>query len=202
MAQVELPPRARRIRLIILHPVRHVGTTSACAENTHNRSSRNLIQWNYLRVRGEYFTSTMRWAVPAELPPRARRIHTHPHTRGTGLGTTSACAENTSFSSPIISEKWNYLRVRGEYWGQCFENHFEGELPPRARRILPIGEGEKKAGGTTSACAENTLNRCSLAMTWMELPPRARRIPALTDRSEAVQGTTSACAENTCLLTD
>ena len=31
------------------------------------------------------------------------------------------------------------------------------ELPPRARRILRITEGKPKVGGTTSACAENTM---------------------------------------------
>ena len=30
----ELPPRARRIRLLKPNPIGHIGTTSACAENT------------------------------------------------------------------------------------------------------------------------------------------------------------------------
>ena len=51
-----------------------LGTTSACAENTH-RENRNPQMWgNYLRVRGEYegkFTVTV---ARLELPPRARRI--------------------------------------------------------------------------------------------------------------------------------
>ena len=72
------------------------------------------------------------------------------------------------------------------------------ELPPRARRI-PAGAGAgSSAGGTTSACAENTcflsslLKRvgnylrvrgeyCScrvMSHNPLELPPRARRIPA------------------------
>ena len=32
-----------------------------------------------------------------------------------GMGTTSACAENTVTSPAIINIAWNYLRVRGEY---------------------------------------------------------------------------------------
>ena len=30
------------------------GTTSACAENTHQLNDRRQQLWNYLRVRGEY----------------------------------------------------------------------------------------------------------------------------------------------------
>ena len=50
-----------------------------------------------------------------ELPPRARRIPRHQIFLRAGIGTTSACAENT----PVIlgggSGFRNYLRVRGEY---------------------------------------------------------------------------------------
>ena len=31
------------------------------------------------------------------------------------IGTTSACAENTSRFKRSIRSRWNYLRVRGEY---------------------------------------------------------------------------------------
>ena len=50
----ELPPRARRIRFIIILAFPFRGTTSACAENT--RSCHRIQYWcrNYLRVRGEY----------------------------------------------------------------------------------------------------------------------------------------------------
>ena len=51
---MELPPRARRIRqdrgLIIMA----IGTTSACAENTHRVRTTIPKPRNYLRVRGEY----------------------------------------------------------------------------------------------------------------------------------------------------
>ena len=51
---LELPPRARRIREAAETPVGHVGTTSACAENTCWNGCSILRRWNYLRVRGEY----------------------------------------------------------------------------------------------------------------------------------------------------
>ena len=54
----ELPPRARRIRFIIILAFPFRGTTSACAENTHSGSGRGDCLQNYLRVRGEY------WRVP------------------------------------------------------------------------------------------------------------------------------------------
>ena len=112
-------------------------------------------------------------------------------------GTTSACAENTLFSSPMLGKSGNYLRVRGEY------------LVETGMRFVGLG--------TTSACAENTRSgrRCG-AVTWnylrvrgeyllmggvgsgeVELPPRARRIPSRGRTHPTPMGTTSACAENT-----
>ena len=72
--QVELPPRARRIRGAHAIRVSQPGTTSACAENTCASSYLAWGDWNYLRVRGEY---RLKIPVPyfqVELPPRARRI--------------------------------------------------------------------------------------------------------------------------------
>ena len=112
-------------------------------------------------------------------------------------GTTSACAENTTRVLFIHVQKWNYLRVRGEYLMGEIRNQEDLELPPRARRIRGDIVQGFHAGGTTSACAENTAGcagagsggrnylrvrgeylDCSSAATWSaELPPRARRIP-------------------------
>ena len=50
----ELPPRARRIRILIHNRKAIEGTTSACAENTRTGSLRRSCTRNYLRVRGEY----------------------------------------------------------------------------------------------------------------------------------------------------
>ena len=92
----ELPPRARRIL-----PQRGValtqgGTTSACAENTPLAPL--LVFWwrNYLRVRGEYLPRAPYEYEKMELPPRARRILIGERQVRRYLGTTSACAENTS----------------------------------------------------------------------------------------------------------
>ena len=51
------------------------------------------------------------------------------------IGTTSACAENTSFPRQIQTDSRNYLRVRGEYSSQVGRRNDPKELPPRARRI-------------------------------------------------------------------
>ena len=51
---LELPPRARRIRHDRTRAAAPRGTTSACAENTLPRGLRNFGLRNYLRVRGEY----------------------------------------------------------------------------------------------------------------------------------------------------
>ena len=70
----ELPPRTRRI-LVPHGRVHHDGgTTSAYAENTASGEGGVFLQWNYLRVRGEYYIP-VRWAPRiSELPPRTRRI--------------------------------------------------------------------------------------------------------------------------------
>ena len=54
MRFLELPPRARRIQLPKIQRFAHVGTTSACAENTCVSWLVDPEVWNYLRVRGEY----------------------------------------------------------------------------------------------------------------------------------------------------
>ena len=51
---------------------------------------------NYLRVRGEYDWDIDLGGFREELPPRARRIHFGVMGRSSMMGTTSACAENTS----------------------------------------------------------------------------------------------------------
>ena len=95
------------------------GTTSACAENTLRCQRHPVRNWNYLRVRGEYVGCGSKQRVGCELPPRARRIPTDSPPRPGDIGTTSACAENTSQPFTNGSNIWNYLRVRGEYKGLC-----------------------------------------------------------------------------------
>ena len=114
------------------------------------------------------------------------------------LGTTSACAENTTYHTVTHITHWNYLRVRGEYPDYSVGTAIPMELPPRARRILPPWIVVCNLCGTTSACAENTLRlsrnhfstwnylrvRGEYCSPWgtmatpQELPPRARRILA------------------------
>ena len=156
-----------------------------------------MLNWNYLRVRGEYVRMGIVFRFQSELPPRARRI---PSCRSSGRpnrGTTSACAENTVADFRGVGGNGNYLRVRGEY--------------PVWRWLWAIVQG------TTSACAENTsvaYHHFACCRNYLrvrgeyqadanrhfvtgELPPRARRIPPPAPPKPGKQGTTSACAENT-----
>ena len=91
----ELPPRARRIQHCRCALLEHLGTTSACAENTQPATSHAKPHRNYLRVRGEYSVADVRFLKASELPPRARRIHVVLRHVECSVGTTSACAENT-----------------------------------------------------------------------------------------------------------
>ena len=152
----ELPPRARRIphSAIILPSCE--GTTSACAENTVTFFDGCVVHGNYLRVRGEYFSTACGAIRILELPPRARRIPYQGLVVDPSEGTTSACAENTSEKHIILAMRWNYLRVRGEYPRLGNVPGDGGELPPRARRIPQQGRQPRHRQGTTSACAENT----------------------------------------------
>ena len=158
----ELPPRARRIRVARVSRRSPAGTTSACAENTAKETIGPHVYGNYLRVRGEYSIQIVGSRSIMELPPRARRIHTHKSKILLHKGTTSACAENTSQPFTNGSNIWNYLRVRGEYIERLGGGLDGAELPPRARRIPPPRAPKSGRIGTTSACAENTLNELGL----------------------------------------
>ena len=160
----ELPPRARRIHGVLQAPVVVLGTTSACAENTVRALAFPLSAWNYLRVRGEYMLQIRVRVVDKELPPRARRIPSGVFCPSSGLGTTSACAENTTEISELASSVWNYLRVRGEYPQLPTCRMRSLELPPRARRILRPNMHRHVNIGTTSACAENTPGRICVGL--------------------------------------
>ena len=124
------------------------------------RGGRDL--WNYLRVRGEYTTAFDYGKPGEELPPRARRILFCESFSSCCHGTTSACAENTEVTEAWWRGLWNYLRVRGEYIPPPLMFPAMGELPPRARRIPQSRSAGALPSGTTSACAENTLNELGL----------------------------------------
>ena len=156
----ELPPRARRIRQAMVKPHPTAGTTSACAENTRYQPHPFFHAGNYLRVRGEYELVGEYCELAKELPPRARRILMRTSKCTINLGTTSACAENTTPGQPQILISWNYLRVRGEYWLFDGLDYNPRELPPRARRIRRHHFLFPALSGTTSACAENTCGVC------------------------------------------
>ncbi len=153
---MELPPRARRIPSLRFSSCTMIGTTSACAENTLGIFAPHKPLWNYLRVRGEYTPTNPGAGKSLELPPRARRIRCRLSHSNRGVGTTSACAENTSGRRLRTRLTRNYLRVRGEYGSVTYDCGGTVELPPRARRIHDEDDGLPRYIGTTSACAENT----------------------------------------------
>ena len=193
---MELPPRARRIRSPEMREESRIGTTSACAENTHCSRWEMGVWGNYLRVRGEYILGESHKNSFLELPPRARRILDAAYRAGLLSGTTSACAENTWGHYFLPAVLGNYLRVRGEYAALLQSGQVAAELPPRARRIRGVTSMPSRIPRTTSACAENTFLpaphlfpwrnylrvRGEYLLTWGapaaagELPPRARRI--------------------------
>ena len=158
----ELPPRARRIRSPSGSRASSMGTTSACAENTRKGLLLRLRDGNYLRVRGEYGMVAALCSTTRELPPRARRIHLINNQLRLFHGTTSACAENTSHQQSAPALPRNYLRVRGEYFSPRVWSSQRAELPPRARRIPPVGVAVPISLGTTSACAENTRRQACM----------------------------------------
>ena len=158
------------------------GTTSACAENTVSLRASSRVTRNYLRVRGEYWGcgGGGQWVwnylrVRGEYPPFfARQIpkrnylrvrgeyDSHSITKNARIGTTSACAENTKAVDSAKIGNGNYLRVRGEYPTAATPASPWRELPPRARRIRQGKSDRRYLTGTTSACAENTLNELGL----------------------------------------
>ena len=192
----ELPPHARRIRRVASVPGGVPGTTSACAENTPKPFGISTLTRNYLRMRGEYAARSFITNSTSELPPHARRIQSYDDFIRHLEGTTSACAENTSMMVSCTRLIRNYLRMRGEYPPYDKQNTVFLELPPHARRILYTPQTPRLGNGTTSACAENTLQQ-QAQQGWIgnylrmrgeylsgrankivgkELPPHARRI--------------------------
>ena len=96
-------------------------------------------------MRGEYLSQYTDAMFIRELPPRARRILHSGVARVIITGTTSACAENTTYRKGWACET--------------------SELPPRARRIPLRSNLLIWNSGTTSACAENTTKFCSRGLT-------------------------------------
>ena len=74
LISAELPPHARRILINDQLRFIHIGTTSACAENTLIEAQAHITEGNYLRMRGEYVTWCVLPKGILELPPHARRI--------------------------------------------------------------------------------------------------------------------------------
>ena len=77
----------------------------------------DIMERNYLRMRGEYGFVVHAVFEISELPPHARRILGYVLFLPVVDGTTSACAENTELHLGEDATTGNYLRMRGEYCG-------------------------------------------------------------------------------------
>ena len=132
-------------------------------------------------------------------------------------GITSACAEQTFAFCRGRGVKSDHLRVCG---ADSMSNRLAESIagsPPRVRSRRDLPEAEIRAGGITSACAEQTsLASARIVSAWDHLrvcgaddavahasgvdegsPPRvrSRRMPERVRRVQV--GITSACAEQT-----
>ena len=150
-------------------------------------------------------------------PPRVRSRH-----RGYGRGNarrriTSACAEQTSQSGTINVPNGDHLRVCGA--DVIRKDYLPGEVgsPPRVRSRRRHYRPGRSAPGITSACAEQTRIRVSVAVScgdhlrvcgadlpqmkhlpWSRgSPPRVRSRPVGEGSNSLPFGITSACAEQT-----
>ena len=148
-------------------------------------------------MRGEYTCETTQIMTYGELPPRARRILCAVNATQSAIGTTSACAENTSGVAANSGWVVNYLRVRGEYPLIRPQGLGISELPPRARRIPPNLSRTDRTFGTTSACAENTRGCAWCGDGWWNYLRVRGEYKCANPNNHGKEGTTSACAENT-----
>ena len=174
-----------------------------------------LVDWNYLRMRGEELITRKLSPACTELPPHARRRVLEQSVSANRAGITSACAEKRDNARSDAVPPRNYLRMRGEELPALTITRLPKELPPHARRRDPHTPRKESHHGITSACAEKSSlvdayflsDRNYLRMRgeesssrpvlpiWLELPPHARRRVTSVDDHPASQGITSACAE-------
>ncbi|AIT89770.1 Hypothetical protein Cul210932_1846 [Corynebacterium ulcerans] len=117
------------------------------------------------------------------------------------MGTTSAYAEKSGFTSFPLVDSRNYLRIRGEKKNTHIFSAFATELPPHTRRKVSLSPSLKTLNGTTSAYAEKSRDRISNLIPILELPPHTRRKASVPAYRTNENGTTSAYAEKSCLQT-
>ena len=154
--RAELPPHARRRVCIVENIAYKRGITSACAEKRTEPKNIINIRRNYLRMRGEEQNWVRCRCAQGELPPHARRRARFSPVTSITLGITSACAEKRGPLDDLITNRRNYLRMRGEENWAAFPRGLKKELPPHARRRAKAGLDSAAGEGITSACAEKS----------------------------------------------
>ena len=125
------PPRARGIRTLHKTARTRLGTTPACAGNTGRSLGLLGSSGDHPRVRGEYFSPSSSHSTWKGPPPRARGIRRVGADDFAGVGTTPACAGNTSSSPCGAARGRDHPRVRGEYTKITQQNGVSRHIPTR-----------------------------------------------------------------------
>ena len=133
---LETPPRTRRKRGIDEEKAKAIRNTSAYAEKTGQISKQEIILWKHLRVRGENRIIDMGGQKEVETPPRTRRKQICAFEICAFERNTSAYAEKTITTNPMIMNGRKHLRVRGENKEGYRPGYSRKETPPRTRRKL------------------------------------------------------------------
>ena len=211
------PPRVRSRPQVTLGPASAGRITSACAEQTRLMPRARQVFRDHLRVCGADPRLPGHPASSLGSPPRVRSRRPTPRSRWPGLGITSACAEQTSFSEMNFNGSRDHLRVCGADDVNELIRITEAGSPPRVRSRHLGQVFRVYGGGITSACAEQTSvirgsfivdrdhlrvcgadrNRITVNTLRKGSPPRVRsRLPRQIQRCWRVR-ITSACAEQT-----
>ena len=154
--QLGSPPRVRSRLHDISQQLPYIGITSACAEQTSPKVSKNAVMEDHLRVCGADFVHFSTPAAPWGSPPRVRSRRLWRSRSWLSAGITSACAEQTKRRVEWHHQCRDHLRVCGAdrlaYTGLIVA----AGSPPRVRSRPVSSLAAICFAGITSACAEQT----------------------------------------------
>ena len=197
MAMQGLPPRVRGRPERWQNGHGHAGTTPACAGQTQRANSQEILTRDYPRVCGAdsatWWPQSWGWG----LPPRVRGRLPDKVLVGPVLGTTPACAGQTSLAARPQVNTRDYPRVCGaDPWAIPGQWHWVG-LPPRVRGrperptrpAMPGGDYPRVCGADFMPLVCNAISK--------GLPPRVRGRPPWNIAGIRTPGTTPACAGQT-----
>ena len=132
------------------------GITPACAGNTHDVTSLQIITWDHPRLRGEYHTRRLPSKSRSGSPPLARGILSGSRVRRPIKRITPACAGNTEAGDRSKGRMRDHPRLRGEYFSSLLVSKNHLGSPPLARGIQTLRVCRIVVKGITPACAGNT----------------------------------------------